>query len=205
MPADRQRALETYRHHAVVYDDGGGRLSSARRLAVLRLLLKPGDVVLDVGCGTGLSFPLLEEAIGPDGHIIGIEQSPDMLARARRRMEESGWRNVTLIESPIEDARFDERADAALFCFVHDIMQTEHALANVVAHLRPGGRVAAAGTKWAQRWMVLSNIRVLLISRAAMTTRENLDEPWRNLQRLTSDLTIEHVSSTQYVAAGRVA
>ena len=45
---------------------------------------QPGDAVLDVACGTGLSFPLLEEAIGPAGRLVGVELSPEMAAIARR-------------------------------------------------------------------------------------------------------------------------
>lgn len=56
-----------------------------RQLGIPLLRLGPGDTVLDVGCGTGLNFPLLRRAVGASGVIIGVDASPSMLARARRR------------------------------------------------------------------------------------------------------------------------
>ena len=49
--------------------------------------LRPGDTVVDIACGTGLNFPLLEEAIGPDGRIVGVDLTDAMLAQAQRRIE----------------------------------------------------------------------------------------------------------------------
>lgn len=72
-----------------------------------RLQLHPGDIVLDVACGTGLSFAPLRERIGPAGRLIGIEVSSEMIALARGRCQQQDWRNVTLIESAIEDASID--------------------------------------------------------------------------------------------------
>ncbi|HEV2173721.1 MAG TPA: methyltransferase domain-containing protein, partial [Nitrospira sp.] len=102
---DRDAALSQYRARASVYDFELAFAESIRRLAVDRLRLKRGDVVLDVGCGTGLSFRLLEPWIGGEGSVIGIEQSPDMLAQARKRIARNGWRNVELLEAPVEEAR----------------------------------------------------------------------------------------------------
>ena len=68
-----------------------------RRRAVAWLAPRPGDTVLDVGCGTGLSFELLQRAVGDSGHIVGIEQSPQMIDKARQRVQRHGWRNVTLL------------------------------------------------------------------------------------------------------------
>nr|WP_281274786.1 methyltransferase domain-containing protein [Arthrobacter crusticola] len=70
-----------------------------RRKAVELLALGPGAQVLDVGCGTGLNFALLQERIGPDGILLGIDRSPGMLRRARRRAERSGWDNVLLFQA----------------------------------------------------------------------------------------------------------
>lgn len=70
----------------------GGRVE-AIRLAELRR----GDQVMDVGCGTGLSFPLLQEAVGPAGLVVGVDLSPQMLGVARRRAERTGWRNARLV------------------------------------------------------------------------------------------------------------
>ena len=50
---------------------------------MLSLAPQPGEVILDVGCGTGRNFERIRERIGPAGRLIGIEQSPEMLARAR--------------------------------------------------------------------------------------------------------------------------
>ncbi|TMM17197.1 MAG: methyltransferase domain-containing protein, partial [Actinobacteria bacterium] len=72
-----------------------------RRRAVGRLQLRAGQTVIDVACGTGLTFALLADQIGPDGSLVGIDLSPEMLSQARERVTANGWRNVTLIESAI--------------------------------------------------------------------------------------------------------
>ena len=205
MPPNRRLALEKYQRVATTYDHGAHRFQNARRRAVALLRLHPGDIVLDVGCGTGLSFPLIEEAVGTAGPIIGIDQSPDMLAKARERIDRAGWQNVTLIRSPVDEADIAVQADAALFCFTHDIMQTPQALENVFQHVRRGGRAAVAGTKWAPWWASPLNLLVWQIARHAMTTLEGLSHPWRQFERFVSDLRVEHLLlGTQYVAWGTV-
>lgn len=54
-----------------------------RRKLIAKLELSPGSTVLDVGCGTGNDFPLIEQAIGSSGRIIGVDYSGRMLERAR--------------------------------------------------------------------------------------------------------------------------
>ena len=66
-----------------------------------------------------------------------------MAAVARERIADEGWRNVTVVELPAEDAQIPVTADAALFCAVHDILQSPDALRNVMTKLRPGAPVAA--------------------------------------------------------------
>src|SRR5580700_9896803 len=101
---NRDAALEQYRRRARFYDLELALIEPVRRRAIERLGLKGGETVLDVGCGTGLSFELLERRVAREGKIIGIEQSSDMLAQARTRAERNRLENITLINSPVEDA-----------------------------------------------------------------------------------------------------
>ena len=142
---DETAASHAYRGHADRYDQRTRTFQHWREQLVARLPVGSGDTVLDVGCGTGLCMPGLQDKIGPGGRIIGIDASPDMLALAAKRVTESGWRNVHLINAPVGEADIDGAADAALFCAVHDVMQSPEAIANVFAHLRPGAAVAAIG------------------------------------------------------------
>jgi demethylmenaquinone methyltransferase/2-methoxy-6-polyprenyl-1,4-benzoquinol methylase len=73
-------------------------LESKRKLAVSELRLKRGDLVVDVGCGTGLNFPHLQEVIGVQGKIVGVDFSEAMLNQARLRIDESKWLNVELVQ-----------------------------------------------------------------------------------------------------------
>ena len=160
---DREAALRKYRAGRArsVYDrvSPGARDSrwqrrferylNLRKECVAKLALRKGETVLDVGCGGGLSFAELQNAVGSEGRIIGIEQSQEQLAAARALVERSGWNNILLVSSSVEDAEFSGEADAALFSFTHDIMRTPRALQNVVAHLKPGARIVAFGVKWA--------------------------------------------------------
>jgi ubiquinone/menaquinone biosynthesis C-methylase UbiE len=180
---DAAAAVEQYRDSAVGYDRHMRAFRRWQARTVELLALRPGDTVIDVACGTGLAFDLLEEAIGAEGRIVGIDLSPDMLAQARERVSAHGWANVTLIEAPVEEARIDVEADAALFSFTHDVLQSPAAIANVVAHLKPGARVASVGGKLGARWNVVVNLFVRRAARGYMTTFRGLDRPWRELER----------------------
>lgn len=90
----------------------------ARRRAVEALALSAGDTVVDMGTGTGANLRDLREAVGPTGHVVGVDISPRMLARARSRVERNGWRNVTLVEADIRDPPVEGRVDAVLSAFV---------------------------------------------------------------------------------------
>ena len=192
MSASHELALELYRRMAPVYDRGAARwpFAGLRRRAVDLLELKPGGSVLDVGCGTGLAFPLLEAAIGPNGRIIAIDQSPDMLAAARGRVGANGWQNVTLIESSIEEAQIPIDADAALFAFSHDIIRSPRAVENAVQHVKPGGHSAVTGVAWGRWWELPFSIMLWLTLRRGATTYEGLRRPWSHLERFVPGLQV---------------
>lgn len=90
----------------------------ARRRAVAAMGLEPGDTAVDMGTGTGANLPHLREAVGPDGHVLGLDISPGMLARARRRVRRAGWDNVTLVEGDVREPPLDGPVDGVLSAFV---------------------------------------------------------------------------------------
>ena len=186
MTPNRELALELYRRMAPKYDRRGAKwpFAGLRRRAVDLLDLKTGGSVLDVGCGTGLAFPLLEEAVGSQGRIIAIDQSPDMLAMARERVQSNGWENICLIQSRIEEAVIPQEVDAALFAFSHDIARSPQAVQNVIQHVKPAGRVAVVGVTWGPWWALPFNLIQWLTMRRGATTYEGLDRPWSNLEKL---------------------
>jgi ubiquinone/menaquinone biosynthesis C-methylase UbiE len=202
---NRTTALRQYRSRARIYDLELMLFEPVRQRAIHLLQLKNGDRVIDVGCGTGLSFDPLESIVGREGSIVGIEQSPEMLERARSRAAEAGWNNVTLINASVEDAAIPIAADAALFHFTHDIMRTRKAVANVISNLKPGGRVVAAGLKWAPVRTMPLNLFVWNAALRSTSTLEGLARPWSNLEPLLQRLEVEQMlGGTVYIASGRV-
>ena len=91
--------LKRYRFLARGYDLTSGEpvYRVGRRIGVELLGLRPGDVVADLGCGTGLNFALLQQRIGPTGRVVAVDASPAMLAQAGARVRAAGWTNVTLV------------------------------------------------------------------------------------------------------------
>jgi ubiquinone/menaquinone biosynthesis C-methylase UbiE len=138
--------------------------------------------------------------------VIGIDQSAEMLARARERIDRNGWNNFTLVESPIEVAAIDATADAALFHFTHDVMRTRDAVRNVLRNLRPGARVVATGLKWAPPWAMPVNVAVFYAAMRSVSTFEGLARPWSHLVPLLDDFRIEErQAGSVYIASGQVA
>jgi len=200
---DRSVALAQYRGRAGVYDLELAPFEPIRRRAVAQLALRPDDAVLDVGCGTGLSFPLLLGRVGTGGRIVGIEQSPEMIDRARQRVAQQGWGNVSLVCAPVEAAEIPLLADAALFHFTHDILQQPEAIANVLRHLKPGARVVASGLKWAGPWRWPTNLFVLPAALRSVSSLEGLAAPWAGLAKAIPNLDVRStLMGGLFVASG---
>ena len=188
-------ALAQYRRRAPRYDLELALFEPIRREAIARLALRPTEVVLDIGCGTGLSLVQLRQGVGTKGKIVGIEQSPEMMTLARQRVRQHGWRNVALIEAPADVADIagsaPDAADAALFHFTHDILREPLALANVARSLKPGARVVACGLKWTKPWAWPLNLFVLGAARHSVSSLAGLDRPWNLLAEHLVDLHVD--------------
>jgi ubiquinone/menaquinone biosynthesis C-methylase UbiE len=151
------RRIDPYAVGARVYDALSAErlVYRAGRVAGIELLqLKRGDVVLDVGCGTGLNLPLLADAVGPAGLVVGLDRSPQMLAVARHRITRGGLSTVRLLEADatafttsmvnalVQDANHEEGVNAVFASYVMSVIPDWHAAWHAsLAVLKPGGRV----------------------------------------------------------------
>jgi len=197
-------ALAQYRRRAGHYDLELVAFEPVRRAAIAALALTEGATVLDVGCGTGLSFAPLKEHIGASGRIVGIDPSPEMLAQARVRVRRHRWRGISLVEATAQDAVLHGRADAALFHFTHDVLQDEATLDNLFAHLKPGAHVVAAGLQWGPGWSVPVNLFVLGAALYSVTCMAGLQQPWRLLTARLHDVRVRAPAlGGFYIASGR--
>ena len=181
-----------------------------RRRAITRLEIEPGSVVLDLGCGTGLSFKYLQEAIGSEGRIIGVELSSEMLGKARDKLQRNGWMNVTLIEANAEEVEIPEPIDRVLSFYTHDIMNSPDAVSRAVGALKPGGRIVAAGIKRREGIIGIPlNLYTLLYSlpfvtiKAVATLLWGTAIPWTNLKNAMPELQVEDaIGGSAYIACG---
>ncbi|HKU56260.1 MAG TPA: methyltransferase domain-containing protein [Gaiellaceae bacterium] len=168
----QERLIETYRKKAQHYDVAsrlypapGYPQRAQRRQAVKALGLRPGGTVVDVACGTGLNFPLLEEAIGPGGRIVGVDLTDAMLARAAERVEANGWSNVSLVQSDAAEFEFPSRVDAILSTYaLTQVPGSAAVVANGAAALAEGGRMAVLDLKVpvdTPRWLTRAGTAVV--------------------------------------------
>jgi ubiquinone/menaquinone biosynthesis C-methylase UbiE len=143
-----ERLIETYRKKAKHYDVTSrlypvpGYPQRGQRLRAVRALgLRPGDSVVDIACGTGLNFSLIEQAIGPEGRIVGVDLTDAMLAQAQDRIEDNGWTNVSLVQADAAAFDFPAEVDAILSTYaLTQVPGCEEVIAHGAAALARGGR-----------------------------------------------------------------
>jgi len=163
-----------------------------RRKAVERLNLKPGDRVLEIGCGTGRNVPFLREAVGPTGRVYGVDISAGMLAKAQELCDRQHWTNVDLVEGDAAEYVAPEPLDGAMFGLSYNTMPHHLAvLRHVWNQLRPGGYLVVMDAKlppgpggklilpfglWLMKRTMLGNPYI---------------RPWEDVAKLTHDFVME--------------
>ena len=180
----------TYASGARWYDfiSGEPLYRQGRTVGVEMLALRSGDTVLDLGCGTGLNFPLLVDAVGPHGSVVGLDRSTDMLEVAAKRVDRHGWSNVELVHADatlFEPGDLRDRAgrslpsvDALIATYTMSIMADPHAAwHNARSVLRPGGRACIVDmqrpTGWARAFTPLA------LAACALGGSDIDAHPWR--------------------------
>ena len=152
---DRGSLIDIYRKRARNYDLYaklfplvGFRQWAYREKAVQMLHLQLGDTVVDIGCGTGLNFPLLRAAIGPEGTIIGVDLTDAMLAQARKQVQDKGWSNVELVKSDAAEFRFPAGVDGIISTYAITLVpEFDRVIRKGCQALKPGKRWAIADFK----------------------------------------------------------
>ncbi len=108
--------------------------------------LKPGEVVLDIGCGAGIDTFIAARKVGPTGRAIGLDMTPEMLGRARTNKEVLGLTNVEFREGRMEEIPLGEAAvDVVLSNGVINLSTEKgQTFREIYRVLRPGGRLVFA-------------------------------------------------------------
>ncbi|MFB5632827.1 MAG: class I SAM-dependent methyltransferase, partial [Nitrosopumilus sp.] len=89
----------------------GIKIGKYRNITVNSLELAKGDIVVELGCGTGLNFSRVLDKIGTEGKLIGVDITDKMLDQAQKRVNENGWTNVELVQSDFAEYIFPKDVD----------------------------------------------------------------------------------------------
>jgi demethylmenaquinone methyltransferase/2-methoxy-6-polyprenyl-1,4-benzoquinol methylase len=175
-----------------------------RARAAQRLALRPGDRVLEIGCGTGRNFPFLRAAVGPTGRVYGVDLSAGMLAKARALCERRRWSNVEITQDDAADYVAPEPLDGVLFGLSYNTMPHHlDVLHHACKQLRAGGRIVIMDGKvprgaasrlflpfglWLMKHTMLGN---------------PLIEPWKDLAAIADDFEMEeYLFGSWYICRG---
>src|SRR5437588_2121595 len=184
--------IETYRKSARHYDITSQLYFAQwahRRKAVQALGLRPGDSVVEIACGTGLNFPLIEQEIGSEGRIVGVDLTDAMLAQAQHRIETNGWSNVSLVQADAAEFEFPTGVDAILATYAHALLpESGQVIAHGAAALSAGGRWVVLDLKVPDnmpRW--LAQLGIATVGRSGSLEEWIVRRPWEAIHVAMQD------------------
>ena len=213
MALTKRELIDVYRRRARRYDLSanlyylmGFREAAYRKQAVAALELDQGDTVVELGCGTGLNFRYLQQAVGPSGRIIGVDLTDRMLEEARERIRHHEWTNVELVRSDAAAYAYPPQVDGVLSTFALTLFPEYDDVIRCGAEaLSQGGRFVVLDLKYPEdkpRWLVQF---MLLITKPFGVTLDLAERhPWESIARhLTQPTMEEFFLGFVYLATGR--
>ena len=188
------KLISLYRKRAKRYDRSslllylaGFRHWSYRKRAIQSLALNHCDTVVDLGCGTGLNFSLLQEKVGPRGRIIGVDLTDAMLDEARARVAAHSWSNVELVRSDAANYVFPSTVDGILSTFALTLVpEFDQVIRNGASALLPGKRFVILDFKRPSGWFMdkaAPLLAKLLTGPFGGTIEMASRKPWQSLEK----------------------
>ncbi len=200
-----ENSIQSYRKRAGRYDffvkifnlfnSFGFDIPKWRRHAIQELNLKRGDIVVDIGCGTGSNFPLIEEIIGPEGKIIGVDLSQEMLDQAQCLIAKNNWNNIQLVQSDAAKFKFPTGVNGVISAFTFTLVPScGQVIINAYNALMSGGSLVVLDMAW-PKIIPLWFRHILFFLRPYGVTDEILQSrPWDIVIRTTK----QHFKEEKY-------
>ena len=195
-----QEVREKYHKYSHNYDLAvklygllGLQIQTYRLHAVDLLNLRKGDLVIELGCGTGLNFPFILDKIGPEGRLIGVDIAQGMLDEAQRKVDLSNWENIELINSDIVSFDLPEKVNGILSMGVFGYLSEPETVIKRAAHaLQPDGTLVIFDLKQPKRWPTwLFKLFIWLGSPFGVTTDYFRLKPWESIGQFFKKTTFE--------------
>lgn len=212
MALSKDSLQDLYRKRAGAYDFSanlyyliGFRENHYRKRAVKALNLKPGDTVVEIGCGTGLNFRHLLDVVGRSGRIIGVDLTDAMLDQAREKIEEHDWSNIELTRSDAAKYDFPQNIQGVISSFALTLVpEFEAVIERAFQALASGGRMVVLDLKLPENlptWMI--KIAILITRPFGVTLDLSDRKPWLVMQKYFPDTSvIQLFGGFAYIAVG---
>lgn len=200
-----RRRAKHYDFTANLYYLIGFREQAYRKKAVRKLGLRDGDTVVEIGCGSGLNFPMLQEAVGPKGKIIGVDLTDAMLYQARQKIKKNNWTNVELVQSDAAAYRFPDGIDGIISTFAITLCaEFDRVIQEGCYALKPGKRWVILDFKMPSNWLShLAPFAVIITMPFGVTADLESRHPWESINKYLKNTSLaEFYMGFVYIATG---
>mgnify|MGYP005846846277 CR=1 FL=1 len=212
MALSREALRDLYRKRAPAYDFSanlyyliGFREIHYRKQAVAALDLRPGDTVVELGCGTGLNFKYLRRDMGNTGRLLGVDLADAMLAQAAERIKRKGWNNVELVRRDAAEFSFPAGTNGVISTFALTLVpEYEEVIGKAAKALGNKGRLVVLDFKLPQNWPLWLVKLFAFVSRPFGVTLDLAErKPWKSMERHFSKVSMnEMYGGLVYIAVG---
>jgi S-adenosylmethionine-diacylgycerolhomoserine-N-methlytransferase len=164
----RQKMTNYYHLQSQFYDATRWAFLYGRKRLVEKLAIRPGERVVEIGCGTGANFEAIQTALQNSGELIGVDCSAPMLAKAADRVRRQGWKNVRLLDLEYGPQTVTGgTADVVLFSYSLSMIEDwEEAVSCAGSDLRSGGRIGVldfckseSSSRWFADWLAMNHVK----------------------------------------------